>query len=55
LQIPVTGMQVALDPVFGMVPLVGDAASLLLWVYIIGVAAHYGLPKRALARMMLLN
>lgn len=52
-QIPITGTRIGLDPVFGMMPMVGDAASLIIGGYIISVAVQYHLPKRAIALMLL--
>jgi hypothetical protein len=52
-EIPGLGWRFGLDPLIGLVPVVGDVASAAVSLYILSVAAHMQLPRVTLARMML--
>lgn len=51
IRIPFTDIRIGLDPLLGLVPWVGDTATALFSLYIIGSAVYYGLPKVVIARM----
>ena len=46
------GMRVGLDPILGLLPGGGDAAGVLLSLYVVFEGARLGLPTRVLARMV---
>ena len=48
-----TGYRIGIDPLIGLVPGIGDLIATGLSLYLIYEAARLGLPKRALARMLL--
>jgi len=52
-RIPGTSFRIGLDPVVGLVPGVGDAATTVASVYIVVEAARLGVPRETLARMVL--
>jgi len=52
-EVPGLGWRFGLDPLIGLVPIVGDAASALVSFYILSLAAHLQVPRSTLARMML--
>jgi hypothetical protein len=52
-RIPGTEIRIGLDPLIGLVPAVGDGASLLVSAYLVLRARRLGLPRRVLARMVL--
>ena len=52
-QIPGTRWRVGLDPLIGLVPGVGDAASAALSLWIIAEAGRLGAPSGTLLRMLL--
>lgn len=50
--IPGTSIRVGLDPVIGLVPVVGDAVAALVGIWVIGEAARFGVPRLVLGRMI---
>jgi hypothetical protein len=52
-EIPGTGRRIGVDPVLGLVPVVGDAVSALASIWVIAEAARFRLPPIVLARMIL--
>jgi hypothetical protein len=51
LVVPGTNWRFGLDPIIGLIPLVGDLATTLISLYIIATAAQMQVPKSTLARM----
>lgn len=49
--VPGTNWRFGLDPIIGLIPLVGDLATTLISLYIIATAAKMQVPKSTLARM----
>lgn len=49
--IPGTGQRIGLDPVIGLVPVVGDIVSAVAGVWVIVEAARFGIPTVVLVRM----
>lgn len=52
-RIPGLGWRFGLDPLLGLVPMVGDFLTTLVSVYILLAALRYGVPKVTLVRMAL--
>lgn len=52
-RIPGTDQRVGFDAMIGMIPVVGDALSLLLSLYIVFLAYRIGAPGKILALMLL--
>ena len=52
-RVPVIGVRIGLDGLLGLIPGVGDAATLLPAGYIIYKAHKMGVPRSVLARMLL--
>jgi hypothetical protein len=52
-EIPVLGWRFGLDSLIGLVPGVGDAATTVVAIYIVGLAAKIGMPRVTVARMAL--
>jgi hypothetical protein len=50
-EVPGLGWRFGLDPLIGLVPIVGDLASTAVSFYILTLAAHFGVPRSTLARM----
>ena len=50
--IPGTPVRVGLDPIIGLIPVVGDAVSAIVGAWVIGEAARFGIPRIVLARMV---
>lgn len=50
-RIPGTGIRFGIDPLFGLVPGLGDVATGLVSAYIVLVARRLGLPNHVVARM----
>ena len=50
--IPGTGQRIGVDPVVGLVPVVGDVVGALAGGWVILEAARFGIPRIALARMV---
>ena len=51
--IPGTGQRMGLDPIVGLIPVVGDFASAIVGFWLIVEAARFRLPGVVLARMLL--
>jgi hypothetical protein len=51
--VPGTPIRVGLDPVIGLIPVVGDAVAAIMGVWVIGEAARFGIPRLVLGRMAL--
>ena len=49
--VPGTSVRVGLDPVIGLIPVVGDAVAAIVGVWVIGEAARFGIPRLVLGRM----
>jgi hypothetical protein len=49
--VPGFGWRFGLDPIIGLIPIVGDLATTLISLYIIATAAQMQVPKSTLARM----
>lgn len=52
-EVPGLGWRFGLDPIIGLVPVVGDLASALVSFYILSLAAQMQVPRVTLVRMML--
>ncbi|NJL82937.1 MAG: DUF4112 domain-containing protein [Chloroflexaceae bacterium] len=52
IRIPGTGVRIGLDPIMGLVPGAGDAVTTAFSAYLIFLAAHFGLPRSLLFKMM---
>lgn len=52
IRIPVIGYRIGYDAVIGLIPGLGDAASLLMSTYIVVEAARFHLPKSTVMRMI---
>jgi hypothetical protein len=52
IQIPGTNRTIGIDPLIGLIPVVGDAISAALSSYIIWEAHQLGLPRWKIARMI---
>ena len=50
--IPGTSVRVGLDPIVGLIPVVGDAVAGVVGAWVIGEAARFGIPRVVLARMV---
>jgi hypothetical protein len=50
--IPGTNQRVGLDPVIGLIPIVGDVTAAAVGAWVILEAARFGVPRWALARMV---
>ena len=50
-EIPGLGWRFGLDALLGLIPGLGDTATALVSLYILGTASRYGVPKITLARM----
>jgi Domain of unknown function (DUF4112) len=51
-EVPGTGRRFGLDPIIGLIPVVGDLAGAIASFWIIGEAAKFKLPTIVLARMV---
>ena len=51
--VPGTNQRIGLDPVVGLIPVVGDLVSAALGVWLIAEAARFRIPGVVLARMVL--
>ncbi|WP_435318291.1 DUF4112 domain-containing protein [Haloarchaeobius sp. TZWSO28] len=51
-RVPGTNIRIGLDPLVGLVPGVGDAASAAVSLYIVAEAYRAGVPKLTLVRML---
>jgi hypothetical protein len=52
-EVPVLGWRFGLDALIGLLPGVGDAATTVVAIYIVGLAAKIGMPRVTVARMAL--
>jgi hypothetical protein len=52
-RVPGTNRRIGLDPVLGLLPVVGDAPTTALSAYIVAEAAALGAPRATVARMVL--
>ena len=50
--IPGTPVKVGLDPIIGLIPVVGDAVAGIVGAWVIGEAVRFGIPRIVLARMV---
>jgi hypothetical protein len=50
--IPGTSVRIGLDPIIGLVPVVGDALSALVGFWLIAEAARFGVPRIVVGRMV---
>jgi hypothetical protein len=53
ISVPGTSTKVGLDPVIGLIPIVGDAVAALVGGWVILEASRFGVPRVVLARMVL--
>ncbi len=51
-RIPVIGYRVGLEPILGLVPIIGDVSGFLLSGYLIVRAARLGLPRALVSKMI---
>lgn len=51
-RIPVIGYRVGLEPILGLVPIIGDVSGFLISGYLIVRAARLGLPRALVSRMI---
>lgn len=51
--VPGTGFRVGLDPILGLLPVVGDAPGAVVSAYVVAEAARLGAPRATLARMLI--
>jgi hypothetical protein len=49
--VPGTPVRVGLDPVIGLIPVVGDAVAAIVGVWVIAEAARFGIPRLVVGRM----
>lgn len=52
-EVPILRWRFGLDALIGLVPGVGDAATTVVAIYIVGLAAKIGMPRVTVARMAL--
>jgi hypothetical protein len=53
IEVPGTPIKVGLDPIIGLIPVVGDAVAALAGGWVILEASRFGVPRIVLARMIL--
>jgi hypothetical protein len=51
--VPGTNLRVGLDPLVGLIPIVGDAISGVVGLWLVGEAARFGVPRVVVVRMLL--
>lgn len=51
-RVPGTDFRIGLDPIVGILPVIGDSVAMLFSLYIVLEAAIAGVPKSTLARML---
>ena len=49
--VPGTRVRFGLDPVIGLVPIVGDAVAAIVGIWVIAEATRFGIPRIVVARM----
>jgi hypothetical protein len=52
IEVPGTSIRVGLDPLVGLIPVVGDAVGAIVGVWVIAEAARFGIPRVVLSRMV---
>jgi hypothetical protein len=52
-RVPGTNYRIGLDPLLGLLPVVGDAPAAAASAYVVATAAALGVPRATLARMLL--
>jgi uncharacterized protein DUF4112 len=52
-EIPGTKFRIGLDPILGLIPVVGDLIAMAIGGYIIMIAARLGVPRAVLVRMLM--
>lgn len=52
IHIPIINYRVGLDSIIGLVPVVGDAAGMLISSYIVAQALRLGVPRTVITRMV---
>lgn len=50
--VPGTSQRVGLDPLIGLIPIVGDTVAATVGLWVIGEAARFGIPRVVLGRMI---
>jgi len=50
--VPGTPIRVGLDPIVGLIPIVGDAVAGVVGAWVIGEAARFGIPRIVVGRMV---
>ena len=50
--VPGTPVRVGLDPIVGLIPIVGDAVAGIVGAWVIAEAARFGVPRLVLGRMV---
>ncbi len=53
IRIPILNLRIGLDPILGAIPWLGDTATALFSLYLIGSAIRYRVPKVVILRMAL--
>ena len=53
IRVPGTPIRIGLDPVIGLIPVVGDAVAAGAGAWVIAEAARFGIPRVVLARMVM--
>lgn len=53
ISIPFTNIRIGLDPIFGLIPALGDTLGILLSAYLIIESARLGASRQILCKMML--
>jgi hypothetical protein len=53
ISVPGTSVKVGLDPVIGVIPVIGDALAAGVGAWVIAEAANFGVPRIVLGRMVL--
>jgi preprotein translocase subunit Sss1 len=53
IRIPILNIKIGLDPILGLFPFIGDTATAVLSMYLIGSALYYQVPKIIILRMAL--
>ena len=52
IEVPGTSIRIGLDPVVGLIPVVGDAIGAVVGIWVIAEAARFGIPRTVLGRMV---
>lgn len=51
-ELPGTSIRIGLDPLIGLIPVVGDAIGAVVGIWVIAEAARFGIPRIVLGRMV---